>query len=68
MQADTSNSLIRRIDLSSGLVATVAGTSGVTGSANGLGTAASFSFPTSVAIDATLTFALIVSGGGETLS
>jgi sugar lactone lactonase YvrE len=48
--ADSGNSLIRKID-TSGHVTTLAG-SGVPGSANGQGTAASFNFPTGIAVDA----------------
>ena len=48
--ADSGNNLIRRID-ASGTVTTLAG-SGVPGSANGQGTAASFSFPAGIALDA----------------
>ena len=48
-----------------GTVSTLAGTSGASGSANGLGTAASFNSPYGVAIDAAGTVALIVSGPGE---
>ena len=47
--ADTDNNLIRKID-TSGTVTTIAG-SGSTGSANGVGTAASFNYPFGVAID-----------------
>ena len=47
-----------------GTVTTLAGTSGVTGSANGLGTVASFSFLTGVAMDAAGTVALVVSDTG----
>ena len=62
LQADSSNHLIRRIVLSSGLVSTLAGTSGISGSANEVGTAASFFSALGVAIDAAGTVALIVSG------
>ena len=64
LQADT-NHLIRYIDLSSGLVSTLAGTSGVPGSANGLGITASFNWPYDVAMDAAGTFALVVSDALE---
>ena len=59
---DHNNHLIRRIDISTSLVSTLAGTGGV-GSADGLGTTASFYGPSSVAMNAEGTFALIVSGG-----
>ena len=62
LQADLCNNLIRHVVLSSGLVSTLAGnTSGATGSADGLGTNASFYGPVSVAMDAAGTVALIVS-------
>ena len=65
LQADTYNHLIRRIDLSSGLVSTLAGTSGSVGSANGLGTVARFDQPVGVAMDNAGTVALVVSGACE---
>lgn len=49
--ADTSNNAIRKIIASTGMVSTVAGT-GAVGSANGAATAATFSAPQGVAIDA----------------
>lgn len=55
------NCVIRRISLPTGVVTTLAGSVGVTGSADGIGTAASFSFAVAIAIDASGTFALIVS-------
>ena len=61
LKADYGNHLIRRIDLTSGLVSTLAGTSGVTGSSNGLGTAAAFNNPLYVSMDAAGTFTLVVS-------
>ena len=61
LQADCSNQLVRHIVISSGLVSTLAGTSGTSGSANGLGTAASFSSPTHAVMDAAGTFAIVVS-------
>lgn len=48
--ADTYNSVIREIT-SGGVVATLAGSVGVTGSTNGTGTAALFDLPTGVAVD-----------------
>ncbi len=50
--ADTNNDTIRRIDLASGAVVTVAGTAGVGGSADGSGSQAQFLFPSGVAADA----------------
>ena len=60
------NNLIRRIVLSSALVSTLAG-SGATGSVNGLGTTASFYYPAGVAMDANVTYALVVSGPGDSV-
>jgi len=48
--ADTGNNLIRKIT-SAGVVTTLAGTAGTAGSTNGTGTAASFNFPSGVAVD-----------------
>ena len=48
--------------MSSGLVSTLAGTTGAWGFANGFGTFASFRNPYGVAMDSNGTFALIVSG------
>lgn len=68
--ADAGNHLLRRIDLSSGLVTTVAGRRfGVVGInnqgyADGKETAASFDEPKGVAFDSTGTFALIVRRAG----
>ena len=63
MQADSNNNLIRRIDLSSGTVTTLAGTAGTTGHADGFGTTATFNKPSGIAMDAAGSFALVVSGG-----
>ncbi len=48
--ADTGNHLIRKIT-SAGVVSTLAGTAGVTGSANGTGTLATFNSPQGIAVD-----------------
>jgi len=48
--ADTGNQLIREIT-PGGVVSTLAGSAGVTGAANGTGTAALFNSPTGVAVD-----------------
>lgn len=48
--SDTYNLLIRKIT-PSGAVTTIAGTVGVPGSANGMGTAASFNYPFGIAVD-----------------
>ncbi|AWI07855.1 SMP-30/gluconolactonase/LRE family protein [Ereboglobus luteus] len=50
--ADTGNSMIRRIELSTGVVETVAGIAGSTGSANGSTSIATFNTPESLAVDA----------------
>jgi len=47
--ADTFNHIIRRIDLRSGAVTTVAGTAGQQGAADGPGASALFNFPTGIA-------------------
>lgn len=63
LQADSSNNLLRRIELMSGLVTTVAGSpTQATGYADGAGTTATFNFPVGIAIDAMLTFAVVVRG------
>lgn len=49
--ADTSNSTIRKIT-SSGLVSTIAGSAGLQGSTNGLGSLARFRLPTGLTVDA----------------
>ncbi len=49
--ADTVNHAIRKVT-PEGVVSTVAGRAGQSGSANGLGTAAAFCFPNAVAVDA----------------
>lgn len=43
--ADTGNHLIRKVSLSTGVVSTIAGTVGVSGAQNGVGTAAQFNRP-----------------------
>ncbi len=48
--ADSTNDTVRKIT-SAGVVSTFAGQTGVTGTANGTGTAASFNYPVGVAID-----------------
>ena len=50
--ADSSNHLIRKIVISTGVVTTVAGT-GSNGSANGTGTSASFNYPRGITTDGT---------------
>ena len=65
VKSDTSNHIIRRIVISSGLVSTIAGISGTSGSADGLGTSALFQYPRGIAMDAIATVALIVSDKGR---
>jgi arabinan endo-1,5-alpha-L-arabinosidase len=50
--ADTNNDTIRKIILSNGVVSTVAGQAGVSGSADGAGSQAQFFFTSGVAVDA----------------
>jgi DNA-binding beta-propeller fold protein YncE len=50
--ADSGNHLIRKIVIATGAVTTVAGTAGTAGSTDGTGTAAKFSFPIGLALDA----------------
>lgn len=60
LQTDTGTALVRRITVSSGVVRTLAGTAGVFGHADGIGSAAVFSMPYAVATDATGSVAFIV--------
>ncbi len=62
MQTDQNNNLIRRINVSSGSVTTLAGIALSMGSTNGVGTAARFNSPYGVAMDDTGTVAIVVSG------
>jgi sugar lactone lactonase YvrE len=50
--ADMLNGMIREINASTGMVTTLAGSGDTTASVNGTGTAASFYFPNSLAVDA----------------
>ena len=61
--ADSSNHLIRKIVISTGVVTTLAGT-GLSGSANGTGTSASFHLPRGITTDGTN---LYVTEGGNHL-
>lgn len=58
--ADFGSYVIRRINVTSAQVTTLAGTPFVVGAADGIGTAASFNAPYGIAIDATGTVALVV--------
>lgn len=49
--ADTANHVIRQIEIATGLVSTIAGTAGLEGEADGIGTAAQFDFPTGITTD-----------------
>jgi sugar lactone lactonase YvrE len=55
--ADTSNHTIRKIVISSGVVTTLAGTSGSSGSTDGTGNAARFYFPRGITTDGTNLYA-----------
>src|SRR5512143_3454369 len=54
--ADTGNNTIRKIDIASGVVTTLAGSAGVTGSTNGTGAGASFNHPAGITIDGTILY------------
>jgi hypothetical protein len=60
MQGDSSNNLIRHLVISSGVVSTLAGQAGSTGSTNGIGSNARFNIPQGIALDAAGTFAVVV--------
>jgi hypothetical protein len=62
VQADLYNQLIRRIDVSSATVTTLAGVAFAIGSTDGVGSAAIFYNPIGVAMDAAGTVAIVVSG------
>ena len=62
-QAESGNEIIRLLVLSSGVVSTLAGQAGSTGSTNGIGTNAKFYNPYCIALDAAATFAVVVRGG-----
>ena len=64
---DYTGQLIRRIDLSTGVVSTLAGQAGVSGSNDGLGSLATFNCPHFIAIDATGSFALATDYGGHVI-
>jgi serine/threonine-protein kinase len=57
--ADGGNLIIRSIIMSSGFVNIIAGTALVRGFADGIGTSASFYWPTGIALDATGTYAVV---------
>lgn len=51
--SDSGNNTIRTVNISTGVVTTLAGTVGSPGSANGIGSSARFSYPTGIATDGT---------------
>lgn len=53
---DNVNNTIRKIVISTGVVTTLAGTAGVSGSTDGIGVAAKFNFPTGITTDGTNVF------------
>jgi DNA-binding beta-propeller fold protein YncE len=59
---DTNNSDIRKINVGSGTVTTIAGTANISGSEDGVGSAAHFNLPTQIATDGT---ALYVADSGN---
>jgi hypothetical protein len=65
--ADTGNHTIRRVDVASGQVTTLAGLAGAPGSTNGTGSAARFNQPTGIAISSDGSFALIGDSGNDAL-
>jgi len=58
---DSDNAVVRRVELPSGVTSTIAGAAGVIGGADGQGSAASFTGPHPIAMNALGTFALVVS-------
>lgn len=61
LQADTSNNLLRRVDLVTGLVTTLAGSpTQSAGHADGLGSLATFNYPLCVAMDGAGSIAIVV--------
>ncbi|MBC8162766.1 MAG: hypothetical protein H7Z42_16265 [Roseiflexaceae bacterium] len=65
--ADTDNHSIRRLDLTSGAVTTLAGSPGRAGSADGIGTAARFNAPGALALSVDARFALVADGDNHTI-
>ena len=65
--ADTGNHTIRRIDIITGAVTTVAGTPGSSGAADGAGASAGFFSPRGVALSADGALALVADTGNHTL-
>ncbi len=65
--ADTGNHTIRRLDLASGALTTLAGQPRVSGTADGAGAQAQFSFPRGVAISPDGSFALVADSNSQTI-
>lgn len=65
--ADTDNHTVRRIDVVSGQVTTLAGSPGQRGNANGSGPAARFAFPTALTLSADSSFALVADSDNHTV-
>jgi sugar lactone lactonase YvrE len=65
--ADTGNHMIRRIDMTTGAVTTLAGSPGRSGGADGVGAAARFSSPRGVALSGDGALALVADTGNHTL-
>ena len=61
LQADTINSLIRRIDLATRTVTTFAGYVGMNGRSDGIGSNARFFGPYCIVVNSSSDFALVVS-------
>ncbi|HUI67542.1 MAG TPA: hypothetical protein VL087_04990 [Nitrospirota bacterium] len=74
--ADTGNSTIRKIDIASAVVVTLAGSAGTSGSTDGTGAAAFFNHPCGITVEGTLLFVtdtgnntireVVISTGGVT--
>jgi DNA-binding beta-propeller fold protein YncE len=65
--ADTGNSIIRKLDILSGAVTTLAGRARSNGANDGVGTAARFYGPTGIALSADGNFALVVDAGNDAI-
>ncbi len=65
--ADTGNHTIRRVDMQTGAVTTVAGSPGQAGSANGVGSAARFFAPRRLALSPDESYLLIADSGNHTI-
>ena len=65
--ADTGNHVIRRIDLTTAAVTTLAGSPGISGGADGVGAAARFFSPRGVALSGDGALALVADTGNHTL-